>query len=68
MSAITLYNPNYRTFSPYDPLASNNPLDRDILLLNILIELQVVTQHLAAMNQGVVTESPEQIRQGLVSN
>lgn len=68
MAAITLYDPNLRTFRAYDPLATNTPLDTNILLLNILIELQTLTRYSEAMNQGVVTETPESIRQGLVSN
>jgi hypothetical protein len=39
----------------------------NVLLLNIFIELQVITQYLAAMNPQVV-DSPESLRSDAVQN
>ena len=61
------------TVAVYDPIdgkAENYDLwpgyvqapPNDILLTNILIELRVITQYLAVMNTGIVSDQPESMR------
>ena len=63
----------HATLPVYDPIGGTpenldlwpqfvNAPPAEILLANILIELRVLTQHLAALNTGIITDSPEAMR------
>ena len=65
--AITLYDPNSKRFRAYDPKINNAQYEVDVLLLNILLELRVQTEYLAANVQGLIVDEPEQLRASFVS-
>ena len=62
--AIQLYDPNTKSYVQLDSGASST----EMLLVNILIELQVITMYLNQSAIGVVEDNPIQLRQDVVNN
>jgi hypothetical protein len=65
---FSYYSPDTNTFTTGVMPDTGNPSQTNLLLLNILIELQVHTQYLAAMNPGIITDTPEELRLDAVTN
>jgi len=61
--AITLYNPKTKAFFAFTAPESDLPL-AEVLQMNILIELQVISQYLAENS----ADAPEDLRTDIVSN
>ena len=67
MSGINVYNPTSLKFELLQ-LSDSTPLPlAEKLLLNILIELQVHTEYLSAMNPITPSEEPSDMRGNIVS-
>lgn len=64
--ALKLFQPKTRTFVTMNLPDADLPTS-EILLLNILIELQVLTQQLSDAEGNPRLETPEDTRQSLVS-
>lgn len=59
---INLYDPFTKVWENYDPGANGDPYIKEKALVNILIEMRVHTQYLAAMNQNIILDDPQSIR------
>lgn len=59
--ALRLYDPKVGGFRAIQPPAADLPLS-DLLLLNILIELQVLSMYLHAGSPNNPSEDPHQMR------
>jgi hypothetical protein len=65
--ALKVYNPKTKAFAVLATSGESDLPLSDVLLLNILIEMQVHTEYLAALTPGNPVESPEALRSSLVS-
>lgn len=62
MGTIKLYDPSSETNGTYYNVPTGSLAAESLILLNVLIELRVMTVYLAAMNPGIVADSIEQLR------
>ena len=65
--AIKIYNPKRRSFNALNLSDSTDLPAVEVLLLNILIELQVLTQQMADANPVASSSDPEDIRSSIAS-
>lgn len=65
-ATIKLYDPQGLTGSTFYAVPVGTASDA-LINLNILIELRVMNQYLAAMTQGIVTDTIENLRSDVVS-
>ena len=67
MSSFTIYDPKLHSFRVMDTADSIDlPFDQ-VLLLNILLELRVMSEYLSVMEQDPAAEEPREVRANLVS-
>lgn len=65
--ALRLYNPKTRSFQAVNPPdAADLPLS-DLLMVNVLIELQVLSMYLHAASPNIPFEDPQAQRLSIVS-
>lgn len=63
--ALSLYDPQYQAFRTWAPAgALSTP---DMLMLNILIELKIISHFMSLGSTGVPTEETTNIRNDIVS-
>ena len=66
--ALKLYDPVRKVFANLTPPEAGQMPMSELLLLNILIELQSISQVLMEQSPGVPSSSIEQLRTDIVSN
>ena len=60
--AISVYDPDAKTWVTSGVVGDPGSKGLGLLLTNILIELRLHTQYLAAMNTGIVLDDPQTLR------
>lgn len=65
---IKLYDPSTREFATYTTVPDSALPSLAMINLNILIELRLLTTYLAAMNIGVVSDDPQELREDMVKD
>lgn len=63
---ISLYDSFAKAWENYDPGVNADPYIKEKALVNILIELRIQTQYLAAQNQNIVLDDPQTLRNDVV--
>jgi hypothetical protein len=64
MSSFTIYDPKKKTFRALETASESDLPFEQVLLINILIELRVLTEYLQA--EGNDNDDPDEIRAGMV--
>ena len=66
--SLQLYDPRTHTFRAIDTADTIDlPFDQ-VLMVNILIELQVISEYLSLQDRDPPGSDPEEIRQSIVEN
>lgn len=65
---INIYNPLVQKWENYNPGPNGDPYMKEKALINILIEMRVQTEYLAAQNRGIVTDDTQTLRNDVVSD
>ena len=67
MASFTIYDPKTHAFRSLDTAANVDlPFDQ-VLMLNILLELRVISEYLSTMEQDPPADDPDEQRADLVS-
>ena len=67
MASFTIYDPKLHLFRVLDTADSVDLPFEQVLLVNILLELRVLTSYIATLEQDPPASDPDEVRTDLVS-